>query len=291
MRKKTIILSDNDKQSRGMATLMLESTTKGVFATIRPYNLKSNDKAFTLGINSGDKYNICDIYLAGEMYRFRMEENISLDRPLACVLSTTNGQPLLWGASSGVAGNYKASILARIAEQNLPTVELSNNLTPEDNAKCEPQAEEHLMDAKFFESDLVEIENIIDKEVDGDSIDEILDSPHNDTSGDFFDNIRDEVEDLFKNYPADSELESIMPNSKFVRIDYEGNGNYYVLGLLYTDSELSYLAYGIPRDSKGAMPSELAGFGRWLPLDPDRPYEAGYYMVFQDIHTGKNVVL
>jgi hypothetical protein len=147
-------------------------------------------------------------------------------------------------------------------------------------------------EAKLFETDEDEIESIIDNAID-DNIEEIEDvfREENKKLGDvegkeFFELIADQVEDLFDNYPRVDELEELIPNSKWVKIDFENNGNEYVLGLIYDGFDLKYICYGVPGD-KDNMPTHL-GNCQWLPLNPKLPSD-GYWVIYQDATTGDKV--
>lgn len=306
MYKKTIILSDNDKNNRGLATLVLEKSSKGNIATLKAYNLKDKDTNFLLGINSNGKNVVKqNVSFIKDTFSFRLPNNIALDSKLACVLTNSDIEPVLWGCTSNVAGDYKSSVCSCFDKPNVK--ELSKDQDIED-------VKQELLDKMSHKSDEVktnsvkddvdnksslfepvsdsELDQQIDRVVNTKNISEIFEEETDkDTSTPFFDRIKDEVQDLFSKYPQDSELENMIPNSKWVRIDYQNDGHYYVLGLLYKDSKLQYLAYGIPQITRGKMPDELVGYGRWVPLDPDNADDEGYYMVYQDVSTGKNIEL
>ena len=132
------------------------------------------------------------------------------------------------------------------------------------------------------------IDNAIDENIE--EIDDVFKEENEklgDTEGkDFFELIADQVEDLFDNYPRVDELEELIPNSKWVKIDFENNGNEYVLGLIYDGFNLKYICYGVP-GNKDSVPTHL-GNCQWLPLNPMSP-SAGYWVIYQDAATGDKV--
>ena len=105
----------------------------------------------------------------------------------------------------------------------------------------------------------------------------------------FYDEIKGQLSLLFERYPEETFLNEIIPNSKWVKVDYEDNGQYFVIGLMYEDDEVAYVCYGMPGEYSVTPPREFAGLSQWLPLDPEKPNELGYWIMYQDAQTGENV--
>ena len=84
-------------------------------------------------------------------------------------------------------------------------------------------------------------------------------------------------------------MPSIIPFSKWVKIDYEEKGEYYVVGLMYENDEIKYVCYGVPSIYKEEPPKELNGFCQWLPIDTLKQEGFGYWITYQDAKTGENV--
>ena len=106
---------------------------------------------------------------------------------------------------------------------------------------------------------------------------------------DFFDNINAQLDELMHNYPADDELNAIVPDAKFVRITDNESGENYILGIIYQEGEPRYLAYGIPGTYDSDPPEQMKGKCQWLPTDLTDPLSDGYYIIYQDTHTGNLV--
>ena len=281
--KHTMILSGAKGE---VATLTIEKKLNGVFGTIKTYNLNITENLI-LGLHINDKILKQNVMLnANNTYTFKLKENdfVSCD---ACVLVySDNGKyvPIMWCKNK----YFYDEILAEFNSVYVPnsivtsqTVEIKNNK------------------AELFESDDEEIENIIDKELEGvndfenDEIEEkdifyeenkkLKDLDNNE----FFELISEQIDDLFDNYPRVDELEELISNSKWVKIDFENNGNEYVLGLIYQDFDLKYICYGVP-GVFGSVPPKQLGKCQWLPLNPQNP-ENGYWVIYQDASTGEKV--
>lgn len=132
--------------------------------------------------------------------------------------------------------------------------------------------------AYLYENTPEEIEQLIDENMDSDS--------------DFYSLIKDQIDDLFERFPRNARLEALVDNSKWVDIDYEGDGKAYVVGLLYDENgTLEYIAYGVPSTSDIRPPRQIADYSQWLPLDQDQPDGDGYWVMFQNAQTGDSVRL
>ena len=107
----------------------------------------------------------------------------------------------------------------------------------------------------------------------------------------FYEAISNQIEDLFNKYPAENNLEQLIPNSKWVKIDYENDGNFYVLGLIYEDITLKYICYGVPGTYSEVAPNGLDSYSQWLPTNLDSPTENGYWVMYQDAISGESVLV
>ena len=94
---------------------------------------------------------------------------------------------------------------------------------------------------------------------------------------------------IFDNYEANTQLNELIPNSRFVAI-CEGGENYSI-GAIYADNEIRFLCYAVLKESSVNPPPELGEHFQWLPLDREDPLSEGYFVVFQDAHDLKIVEL
>lgn len=122
-------------------------------------------------------------------------------------------------------------------------------------------------------------------------IDEEVENLNLSDSDNFYDNIAEQIEDLFSKYPAETNLEALIPNSKWAKIDYENNGNHYVLGLIYEDISLKYICYGVPGVYSDTAPNGLDNYTQWLPTNVDEPTQNGYWVMYQNALTGESILV
>ena len=101
--------------------------------------------------------------------------------------------------------------------------------------------------------------------------------------------IKEQIDGLFGKYPEEDFLNQIIPNSKWVKIDYEQNGEYYVVGLMYENDKIKYVCYGVPAVFEEEPPKELSGYPIWFSIDKEDPNGFGYWLTYQDAITGQPI--
>lgn len=100
----------------------------------------------------------------------------------------------------------------------------------------------------------------------------------------FYERNKDEIDNLFRTNARFTTLERIIPDSKWVKIDYDDSGRYYVVGM--TDD---YLCYGVPGRYSAEAPEEFKGYCQWLPVNENDPLGEGFWVMFQDLADGTTV--
>lgn len=161
--------------------------------------------------------------------------------------------------------NNFSNIVESTADKNSNIENIKNS----DSAQCS-MFDDSVKQAKLFESTDKEIDETIDKEIAN--------------SGDFFELISEQIDELFDKYPEEEKLSQIIPSSKWVKVDWENNGKYYVIGLIYEYDVLKYVCYGVPVANESDMPAEFENVGQWVPID-----NWGYYIMYQDAVTGDTI--
>ena len=102
----------------------------------------------------------------------------------------------------------------------------------------------------------------------------------------FYEQIKSQIDALFDKYKMDETLQTLVPYSSWVKVTYDNNGGYYVLGLIKDEKNLlKYIAYGMPSNNSSTPPEDLAEYAQWTPVDG----ENGYWIVCQDATTGETV--
>ncbi len=279
--KKTIILSNkHEKYSNAIALVGVQKEKTGSVITLKCYNLQ-NFENLVFGFSEKNRQVLKkDINPRRQEYQFKVGESIDLDGDLGCVLvdnSSGENIPVLWGTDHSVEVLFPST--STYKNQNLDSDKNSSLHTPAyKTAEVKVATKEEL----FEQPNDKELEELIDQ-----SISE--DQPESGYK--FFDAISVQIEELFSKYPEDQGLMQLIPNSKWVKVDYEGNGNIYVLGLVYEGDALRYVAYGVPGASNAQVAGDIKDYSQWVPASLNNTTGSGFWIMYQDAETGESINL
>jgi hypothetical protein len=104
----------------------------------------------------------------------------------------------------------------------------------------------------------------------------------------YYISVKDQLDKLFQSNPPDEKLNSLMPDTYWVRVEI-GPDQYYVVGLIGEGPD--YIGYGVPGAYSVNPPKELQGYCKWLALDKNNPKGEGYWMMYQDAESGQSINL
>ena len=323
LKRKSIVLSDISNNSSKKAVLSLEEDGVGVKGTLRLYNFP-----FELsGISSLGFYVDQKVYKAGLTYKSHMLYDFFLsinELPNKFSCAVVNFQnavatPILYGSSEGNNENIYGSIISEIAKDN----SLKNtkqtldsfgvHFDEEEKKQIEKEIDSALCDDScgncsdcvykkyFYENQPHEAEtvstNSLHKEETVDLVDKNVQEPAKENERKeeeneviFIDKLKPQIDKLFETNPMEDNLQKLIPYSKWVKVEYEDDGDFYVFGLLYDEHDnVRYVCYGVPAVFEEEPPKELSGYPIWLPLDKDNMRGFGYWLTYQDATTGEPV--
>ena len=104
----------------------------------------------------------------------------------------------------------------------------------------------------------------------------------------FYEQISPQIDALFLKYEKDPLLENVVPNSSWVKVTYNDGADYYVLGLVCSESKsVKYICYGMPASSPDIPPDDMADYAEWIETGITEP--KGYWIVSQDAIDGETV--
>lgn len=300
--KQTVILCGALNE---VATLTIEKKLNGVFSTIKAYNLHNKDNLI-LGLNINNKIIKQNVSLnASNTYTFKLKDVDSIDSVECVIVSNNNGnfEPVLWCKNKDKYDKLLAefnSVYVNSVNANVEykTNDLNDNkahLFEATNSEINDVIDKELesVDNEInFDANAEEIEDVFNEVNESENVEENIFYEENKKlsnlkDNEFFELISEQIDDLFDNYPRVDELEELIPSSKWVKIDFENNGNEYVLGLIYENFDLKYICYGVPGEF-GSLPPKQLGKCQWLPLNPALP-QNGYWVIYQDASTGDKV--
>lgn len=161
--------------------------------------------------------------------------------------------------------------------------------------KTQEQTDVPADDPIGFEGEVASV-NYYEKELEkADTARDVLDVLRGVEKGDgrackpYYQSVRPKLEELFDSHPADEYLNSVIPSSRWVKIDYDGEGKSYSVGVLTDGEDAVYIGYGIRAHFSKPLPSSIKSVAQWIPLDFAYPKGEGYFMIYQNALDGSNV--
>lgn len=297
--KKTIILSSLD-DSADKAVVNVEKFKNRIEGQIKLYNYKQEPKGIlTLGFLKDGVVVKAGLQKCDNMkYSFVVENEQDikiLDDSIACALVNIKegkAKPLLFGASDGrlpkstdlrlASGiqlfEHPASVEATEDFLDEQQIEYDDELKAEiegaieDNMPCNKCAE-----CKYRQAFYSTLSSGLQEEV------------FNEKEHKFYEDVKEQLNELFEKFPEEEFLKDIIPNSKWVKVDYDDTENYYVVGLIYDNGELKYICYGLPGLAGEDPPQDIGKYAQWLPLVAEKEDGFGYWLSYQDAENGENI--
>lgn len=304
--KKSFVLKSVDGSSR-KAIITLECDGYETSGKVRLYNFPNEPLGIiSLGIFCNGKVEKAGLTRAQNMlYTFgcdlkKLPENFS-----CAVVNFNQGEilPLLYGDSQGsndreeIFDNVIMALNGKTRAQEVEEILEKHGIEYEDSFKQEIEKEidnclgkcENCKYKEFYFSqqniaNKLNLENAESPENAEEKID-----LENKKENNFYCEIKNQINDLFEKNPSEKSLEKMLPNSKWVKVKVDDNGNYYVIGLIYEQEHLKYICYGVPGVFQEIPPRHLAGFPTWFPLDQAEPENFGYWLSYQDADSGESV--
>ena len=299
--KKSIILTSNSSKDC-MAILKMDNTNSSyTYCTIKAYNLKNNE--YILGIENENSILKQNIFLdKNGVYNFKLSK-LNADSINLVLADDNNG--ILSETLSSCNSSHKANILRAITPKR--TIDKQNiDSTKKELETLAPQVNDSDNIEKLFEED-TDIENLIDENIahtvtnlstKNTTIDAILNNAtpinleENISEPTFYEQIKSQIDELFATNDRETNLEKIVPNSEWVTIAYDGNNQkHYVVGLIYEEGIVKYICFGVPGSMEKPPEDDLKDYSQWLPTDIVNPKDNGYWVMYQDAVTGKNIAM
>ncbi|MBR4745231.1 MAG: hypothetical protein IK070_00790 [Clostridia bacterium] len=268
--KKSIILTNKNKGiTYGIGVLTIEKNNGGVFGSFTSHDVNGGDLILGISASGAEVVKLDVLFDKSNTFNFRLPNSFNINDSIGAVLvrkENDNIIPIMWGANSNHA-QLRDDIIENIESEYKP---LEKEIVETKTSVETLENQLHL----FKEDD--QMDELISKAVD-DAIDEV--------DNNFYELIKPQLEQLFADYGHEENLESIIPNSKWVKVDFDGDGKEYVVGKIFEDDNLKYICYGVPGQFSTTPPEKLVKYSQWLPLDGSG--EVGYWIMYQDAYTGE----
>ncbi|MEG1499578.1 MAG: hypothetical protein RR400_00690 [Clostridia bacterium] len=299
VQKKTVVLS-GVKGGSEKAILSFCKEGHSCFGSVKLYNFRSEPagilslailslkKVLKSGLKRKDRF----------VYEFELDGEFDTENFTVAIINSANGNvlPILIGASGTSSSEAQdlsfANGILEISKSGFKKLEVENALNKNG--------------IDFDDEEKREVENAIDECLKQDDscknscasckyrqafYDGEKDAPKKEEEKEtleksFLSDVLPQIDRIFEENPCEEFLQNIIPSSKWVRVDMDEGSLYYVIGLISEDDEIKYICYGVPGLYSSEPPKELKGFAQWLPLDENKPFEYGYWIMSQNAETG-----
>lgn len=135
----------------------------------------------------------------------------------------------------------------------------------------------------------VQTEVVISKDEDIDKgvdfvVEQVKNSPH---KKNYYAEIKADLDNFFRSYPKNEELEGKVFGSKWVKItaDYD-----YSVGVIFEDDKPSIIAYAEPYEDKTLVDASKLQLGEWLQIEEKHSKNRGYFIFYQNANTGQMIL-
>lgn len=304
--KKSIVLNGVENKSQ-RAVLTLECDGELTLGRVRLYNFGVEPRGIiSLGINDGKNIIKAGLtHSSGMLFTFKSELSKLPEKFTCAIINFVNGEPkpILYGSSMGYVEKEKVFDQAIKSLSNTKNIEEVENVldeygidyTDEEKQDIEKAIENSLNEADDLQKEICDkkcenceykkyyLSHLRSMQVEEEDKEETIEENK------FYKEMKQQIDSLFENNPNEDYLQQLLPNSKWVKVNIDENGDYYVLGLIYEEEKLKYICYGVPGVYQKNPPKELSGYPVWFPLDEHKPEGFGYWLSYQDSNSGESV--
>ena len=302
MNKRSIVLSDINGNSSVKAVLTLERKEDDIEGMIRFYNLPYEfEGLLTLGFYVENKVIKSGLTKkSNSLYTFFLSEDF-IEKNFSCaviIFKEAEAKPLLYGSTNGRQEEVYANIINELStNSNVENVEkvldkyglyYDEEEQKEIDAKIDECMEENKCSKCVYKEQFFSKVQSEEKLKNDDATEE-TEEIQAEEKDNFYFKLKPQIDKLFENNPIEKNLEEMIPSSKWVKVEYEDDGDFYVFGLLYEGDVIKYVCYGVPAIFEEEPPKELSGYPIFLPLDKNNQKGFGYWLTYQDAETGEPI--
>lgn len=123
------------------------------------------------------------------------------------------------------------------------------------------------------------------KETDEYDLSAFVDEENGGEKGTYYERIKPQIERLFEEFNEEKSLSEVVPDSRWVKIKYDGD-DYYVVGVIYDKNRPLYICYGV-EGRYGEKPEKIGDYCSFIPSSIFNLKGDGYWVMYQSAITGK----
>lgn len=287
--KRILILSDKQHDDkRGYLTLQQNGTV--AFGNLKVFNVAPKDDfLLVLSLNNRILSNIVIKKEDINNFNFELNKKIDISNNIDSLLVyKSDVSPVLFGSTDVDRAEVYEALKLKAKEFNGLGVSpaIDKGVKPNPFKKQEKEDIDEKIDENLFIDDEVELNEQIETELQKDTI---IFNENQASTPPFFNLVKEQVDEMFSTYPEFEKLESLIMDSRWVKVDYDSSGLFYGLGLIYEGDDVKYICYAVPAENNFQPPSHLEEYCQWLPENDDD--RNGYYIMYQDAVNGTNIKL
>lgn len=274
--KKTIVLSDGTNAVGHLSLVRVGGETGGKLTLTKSFD--GCILALKLGGKEQENHKI-----EGLRMEFKLSVNVEPNDKIGALILGEGGVLAGGGIREIVSRKLPEAKVEEIVETvALGEPKMENTELKSEEKEKEAEGEE-LLEEKPTEK--VESESSKEENEEGSVKREPIITPFKKTKGEnFYRSIKGKLNELMTANPRERKLEELIPDSKWVRVYYD-KGEYYVVGVLTEDGEVTFLAYGVPGVRSVKPPKdaeELCDF-----VEVESSIGDGYWVMFQNAKNGE----
>ena len=281
MKSKTIIINSeksvSSRSGRGILTLFQEYEL--LQCRLRLYNVEKLSKYCKIGIYHKEQVYSANLLEKNGVYESSLVGNFNIDEDFyAAIIDTNNNNQVILSGGT-YAGFYfnDTSVFNQESKLNEP---LQNKERENNCVNCEKckncKYKEFFFNSQQLENFTTETVSTQDEQKDLETTESEIEYKNHS----ILESIIPQFNYIFENYNPDEELNSLLPNAKFVKIN--NDKDHYSIGAMYDNDTIKYICYAVKCDYNVPAPEELGEHYQWLPIDKEDPLSEGFYIVFQD---------
>lgn len=273
--KKTIVLSDGVNAVGHLSLVRVGSETGAKITLTKSYD--GAYLAIKLGAKEQENYKI-----TGLKTEFKLNNNVEPNDKIGVLILGENG--------ALASGGIKEIVSLKLPKESGDKVLENSSLEQPKIEEAEPIVEETEVESIAEETEVETIPEETQEEIEvaleGEEVKaESIVTPFRSIKGEnFYRSIKGKLNEIMTANPRERKLEELIPDSKWVRVYYD-KGEYYVVGVLTEDGEVTFLAYGVPGIKSVKPPKdaeELCDF-----VEVESSIGDGYWVMFQNAKNGE----
>ena len=284
--KKTIVISDGVNAVGHLSLVRVGGETGAKLTLSKPY-----DGAYLMIKVSGNEQE--NFVIGGLKSEYKLVGNVEPNARIGTVIMDESGV-LARGGVSGMISEKLPEKEREIKEESILGKSVKEELKEEVEEpkiviteQVEEGGESESDSPKKEEVVLLNSEDSEKKEGEEKPRSESIISPFNSVRGEhFYRSVRGKLSEIMTANPREEKLEALIPDSKWVRVYYD-KGEYYVVGILTEDGEVTFLAYGVPGVKRVKPPKEAEELCDFVEVESS--LGDGYWIMFQNAKNGEIV--